>query len=74
MFYADDTTTNERKHEEDGNRNIIDQEQLAYFLGGDNTDAEAWEMLLDILNHHWPLEDAITEVTEHWADREEDIG
>ena len=71
MRYADDTQANERKAEENGERTVVDDEQLNYYLGGDNTNAEAWEMLLDILNNHWPLEDAVREITEHWADRDE---
>ena len=69
MLYADDTPTNERKHEEMGERNIITSEMLEYYLGGDNTNAEAWEMLLDILNNHWPLADAVRETINHWEDQ-----
>lgn len=68
MRYADDTQANEAKAEEMGERNIVTSKMLAYFVGGDRPDAEAWEMLLDILNNHWPLEDAVREVRDHFEE------
>lgn len=69
MRYADDTPTNEAEKVKMGERTKVTAEMLEYYLGGDNTNAEAWEMLLDILNDQWPLEDALAEVINHWEDQ-----
>lgn len=62
MRYADDTITNEQRKVDNGERDIVTSACLESFLGGDNTNAEAWEMLLDILNNQLPLEDATGDI------------
>lgn len=68
MRYSDDTITNEQEKVKNGERTIVTDEMLNLFLGGDNTNAEAWEMLLDILNNQYPLNDAISDIKEHASD------
>lgn len=65
MRYSLDRDTNESKCREDGLRDIVNTSQLEAFLGSDNYNAKVEEMLLDILNDIWNVEDATQEVTDH---------
>lgn len=69
MRYFDDTHENEAQKLDNGERTKITDEMLNYYLGSDNTNGEAWEMLLDILNNQWPVDDAVGDVLEHWEDQ-----
>lgn len=66
MNYSDDTQENEKVKEKNGERNIITQEMLNSFMGGDNPNGEAWETLLDILNDIYPVGDCVEDIKEHW--------
>lgn len=65
MQYNDNREVNEVEHRKNGERNVIDSSKLLAYLGSDNYQNKAEEMLLDILNGIWPLDDAIEEVREH---------
>lgn len=65
MRYNENREVNEMEHRKNGERDIIDSSELLDFLGSDNYQNKVEEMLLDILNKQWPLEDAIREVVEY---------
>lgn len=66
MRYSENSEANEDKKIQNGEREIVTATQLHLFLGSDNTEAEAWEMLLDILNSQYPLDDAVNDIKEHY--------
>lgn len=70
MRYSDDTTTNEQQKVKNGERKLVTAEALELFLGGDNTNAEAWEMLLDILNNQYSVDSAQKDIIEHFEEDE----
>ena len=65
MQYNDNREVNEMEHRKNGERNVVDSSKLLEYLGDDNYQNKVEEMLLDILNKMWPLDDAIKEVREH---------
>ena len=71
MRYFDDTNSNERQKEKNGEREKITQDMLNLFLGGDNPDGEAWEMLLDILNNQYPLDECAGDIVAYYEDNKE---
>lgn len=64
MRYFDDTASNEAAKVKNGERTEVTSEQLAAWLGGDNTAAEAWELLLDILNGQYPIADCLSDIAD----------
>ena len=66
MRYSDDFTENEDQKTVNGEREIISYPVLTLFLGEDNHANKDEEMLLDILNRQYPLDDAISDVIEHY--------
>lgn len=66
MRYNDNREVNEMEHRENGEREIVDSSMLLLFLGSDNYQNKVEEMLLDILNQQYPLEDATSDVIEHY--------
>lgn len=65
MRYFEETKDNEAKKIEMGERELVTDTMLNEFLGGDNTNGEAWEMLLDILNEQYPREDAVSDIRDY---------
>lgn len=61
MRYNDNREVNEIEHRDNGEREVVTSSQLLGFLGSDNYQNKVEEMLLDILNNQYPLEDAIQE-------------
>lgn len=62
MRYSIDQTANEAQKIANGERDKVTSEQVANWLGSDNLIAEAWELLLDILNDQVPVNDCVKEV------------
>ena len=71
MRYSDETVTNEQVKEKNGEREIVTNGMLNVFVGGDNPNGVAWEMLLDILNDQYPVEDAVKEIKELYSEVQE---
>lgn len=65
MQYSNNREVNEMEHRKNGERDTIDSSKLFDYLGSDNYQDKVEEMLLDLLNKMWPLDDAIKEVVEH---------
>jgi hypothetical protein len=68
MRYNDNREVNEMEHRNKGEREVINSSQLMAFLGGDNYLNKAEEMLLDILNSQYPLQDAVNDVVQYYID------
>lgn len=68
MRYSQDPLENESIKIDNGERTIVSASEVNDFLGGDATDDEAWEMLLDILNKQYPVEDAVRDIREYNAE------
>jgi hypothetical protein len=62
MRYNDNREVNEIEHRDNGEREIVTSSQLLGFLGDDNYLNKVEEMLLDILNDQYPLDEAVQEV------------
>lgn len=58
MRYNDNREVNELEHRENGERVMVNSSELLEFLGDDNYQNKAEEMLLDILNEQYPVTNA----------------
>lgn len=65
MEYNENREVNEMEKRDAGQRNIVDSSELMSFLGGDNYQNKAEELLLDILNNQYPLKDAVEDILSH---------
>lgn len=65
MQFSDDIDTNEKLAADHGQRNIVTWEQVSGWLGSDNLEGKTIELLMDVLNEHYPLEDCVAEVLAH---------
>lgn len=65
MRYNDNREVNEVQHRENGERETVNSPMLEEFLGSDNYQNKAEELLLDILNYQYPLDDCVNEINEH---------
>lgn len=66
MRYNDNREVNEMQHRENGEREKVDSTMLMTFLGDDNYQNKAEEMLLDILNDQYNAYDALNDIMNHW--------
>lgn len=62
MRYNDNREVNEMKHREMGEREVVNSSMLLSYLGSDNYLNKAEEMLLDILNGTWELDEALSDI------------
>lgn len=62
MRYNDNREVNEMQHRDNGERDMVTSSDLQLFLGDDNYQNKAEEMLLDMLNHIYPAEEAIHDI------------
>ena len=65
MRYNDNREVNEMQHRDNGERDIVTSSELQLFLGDDNYQNKAEEMLLDVLNNQYSIKDALSDIRQY---------
>lgn len=65
MKYNEDIDKNEAVAHSNGERELISWAEVKQFLGGDNTNGEVVEMLMDMVNGIYSIPDFLTDVREY---------